>query len=107
MSLSVGVVGLGGRGQTQARAVDATGHAVAAGADVDSGARERFAEAFDAPTYGDHDALLAAGVDAVVVTTPNAYHAPASVAALEAGVPVLCEKPLADSLEAAERIREA
>src|SRR5688500_8335594 len=33
-------------------------------------------------------------IDIVDVCTPNAYHAPLSIAALEAGKHVICEKPL-------------
>ncbi|XZG70633.1 Gfo/Idh/MocA family protein [Chitinibacteraceae bacterium HSL-7] len=44
------------------------------------------------------DALFAAGIDAVYIATPHPSHAPLSMAALEAGLAVLCEKPAAVTL---------
>lgn len=50
---------------------------------------------------GLEDAIARAHPDFVVnVTTPES-HMPVTVAALEAGLPVLCEKPMADTMEAA------
>ncbi len=46
-------------------------------------------------------------VDVFYNLGPNHLHVEPSVAALEAGVPVLCEKPLAPTLEGAETMREA
>src|SRR5579871_1148270 len=46
-------------------------------------------------------------IDAVVIALPNALHEAASVAALNAGLHVLCEKPLALSEAACRRIDEA
>ena len=46
-------------------------------------------------------------VDAVVVASPAATHEPYVLACIEAGKPVLCEKPLATSAAAALRIVEA
>ncbi|MWV64822.1 gfo/Idh/MocA family oxidoreductase [Halorubrum sp. JWXQ-INN 858] len=46
-------------------------------------------------------------VDVFYNLGPNHVHAEPSIAALEAGVPVLCEKPLAPTLEEADAMREA
>ncbi|SER43895.1 Gfo/Idh/MocA family protein [Natrinema salaciae] len=104
----VGVVGLGGMGVQHARSVDSLGHRVVGGADVDPGKREAFSEAFGARTYETHEALYEGeALDAVLVATPNKFHEPTAVAALERGVDVLIEKPLAHTLESAERIARA
>ena len=46
-------------------------------------------------------------IELVDVATPNHLHADASIAMLEAGKHVLCEKPLAHTLEAARAMRDA
>ena len=59
--------------------------------------RGDYATRFDIPRqYVTVDAMLAdGGVDALVVATPNYLHAPQAIAALNAGVHVLVEKPMA------------
>jgi predicted dehydrogenase len=47
------------------------------------------------------EALAAVKADGVIDVTPPRFHREVSLTALEAGVPVLSEKPLADTLEAA------
>lgn len=52
--------------------------------------------------FGDWEKMLRdMSFDVVVVTTPNAYHAPQSIAALQAGAHVICEKPAAANHEEA------
>jgi predicted dehydrogenase len=65
-------------------------------------------------SHADWRALLAAEaargenrIDAVAIVTPNHLHAAPAIAALEAGFHVLCDKPLAGTLEDAEAIAAA
>ncbi len=51
--------------------------------------------------------LAAGGVDALVIGTPNFLHAPQAIAALQAGVHVLVEKPMAMSVAEAEKMLAA
>lgn len=62
-----------------------------------------------AKTYSDYRKLLAErkDVDAVVVITPSFLHAEVTVAAFEHGLPVLCEKPMATTIDDANRMIEA
>jgi predicted dehydrogenase len=53
------------------------------------------------------EAVGRAGVDLVDVSVPGALHAPVSIAAARAGKHVLCEKPLANSLEEARAMLAA
>src|SRR2546430_7815247 len=47
-------------------------------------------------TYTDWRAMISGGgLDVLVIATPNSLHHPQAMAALEAGLHVICEKPLA------------
>jgi predicted dehydrogenase len=75
---------------------------------VEESAR-RAGERFGVPNVlTDYRELLALpGLDAVSVCTPNVHHEPISLAALAAGIDVMCEKPLAMSYAGARRMAEA
>ncbi|GLS88165.1 oxidoreductase [Cypionkella aquatica] len=75
--------------------------------DVADDLRDRMA-ATHAPrrSYNDYSAMLAdPDLEAVVIATSDAFHVPAALMALQAGKHVLCEKPLAVSIEEAESLR--
>lgn len=66
------------------------------------------AEQYDAVPYVDYKQLLEKETpDLVSVCLPNYLHAPVSIDALNAGAHVLCEKPMAISLEEADQMIQA
>ncbi|MER7055576.1 Gfo/Idh/MocA family oxidoreductase [Streptomyces sp. NPDC000351] len=97
--MRIGILGLGRIGAFHAETLsglDAVDSLVVADpfADAARAAAERFgAEVVDSP-----EAVLAAGVDGVVVAAATDAHPPLILAAVEAGVPVFCEKPVARTM---------
>lgn len=53
---------------------------------------------------GSLDELLTLDLDGIVIATPSALHAEQSVAALEHGVPVFCQKPLGRDVQETQRV---
>ncbi len=104
-SLRIGLVGCGGIGGVHARSwAQVEGADVVAACDVDL---ER-ASATAPRAFSHWDEMLAeVDLDAVDICTPPHLHAPAALAAIKAGKPVLCEKPLARNPAEARRIFDA
>lgn len=66
------------------------------------------AEQYNAKAYTNYEEMFVSeNFDAVSVCLPNYLHAPVSIAALNAGAHVLCEKPMATSKEEAEAMIKA
>lgn len=66
---------------------------------------EAFAARYGGRAYSDREAFLASpDIDVIYVATPHSCHTSDTLACLEAGKPVLCEKPFALSLEDAEAV---
>ncbi len=58
--------------------------------------------------YNDWRAMLGSGeIDAVIIATPNETHYEISMAALDRGLPVLCEKPLGLNVAEAQKMADA
>lgn len=68
---------------------------------------EAFAKQYGGRAYPTIEALLASDVDAVSVCVANVYHASVTIQALKAGKHVLCEKPMATTLEDCEAMVQA
>lgn len=105
------VAGLGRAGLVHARNLvgGVPGARLAAVADPDPGARERAAAELGCERALDDPVTAAAeeDVDAVVVASPTFSHAEIVLSALRADRHVLCEKPLASSLDEAREIVQA
>ncbi len=71
---------------------------------VESRANE-MAEEYNCKAYTDYKAMLADDdLDAIIVAATNTTHAEMSIAAMQAGKDVMCEKPMATTLEDAQRM---
>ncbi|MFE7606473.1 Gfo/Idh/MocA family protein [Brachybacterium paraconglomeratum] len=105
----IGLIGYGDVSVVHIGAIEAIeGLELVGIADVDPAARERAAADTGLPTFASAEELIdALGPDAVHVTTPHDQHVGPSLAALERGVHVLQEKPLAHTLAEGERLVEA
>ena len=108
-TLKVGVIGLG-MGKNHLRSFADHPEAVpAAICDVDESRLAQYAEEYGVKeTYTDANEMFAkAGLDAVSIAVPNAYHAPLTIQAFEHGLHVLCEKPMAMTVAEAESMNAA
>ncbi|WP_342433084.1 Gfo/Idh/MocA family oxidoreductase [Neobacillus sp. FSL H8-0543] len=73
--------------------------------DINEDRVNEVAAKYQIAAYTNYEELLSSGVvDAVSVCTPNYLHAPISIAALNSGLHVLCEKPMATSKQEAEEM---
>lgn len=106
--IRVGIVGAGLRGQMFGHAIaEMPGVTLVGGCDPSPRARGSFAAAFGTPELADHHALLAAGIDAAIIATPDFAHRDPAVDLARAGVHLLVEKPLATTVEDAMAIADA
>jgi predicted dehydrogenase len=107
--LKVGIVGFGGAGMAQHLHFSSIpGSRVVSIFDPKPNGRAR-AKSY-APSVvlaQSFSELLTSGINVVAVCSPDRTHADYVVGALEAGKHVICEKPLADSLEGCRRILQA
>ncbi|MCU1418245.1 MAG: hypothetical protein JWP32_2419 [Schumannella sp.] len=103
--MRIGIAGCGIRGQLFARALSGEpGVEVVGMCDPSAGARERAAAVFDGPILSSHGELIARGLDALIVATPDFAHRAVAVDAAAAGLQLMIEKPIATSAEDAEAI---
>lgn len=104
--MRVGILGCGLIARNHVAALrDVAGVEVTAAADLDPDRARAFAADHAIPHwYDDADRMLATGLDAVTVCTPHAAHEAGVLAAARHRTHVLCEKPVAVSVEQARRM---
>ena len=111
MSVRVGVIGVGMIGQDHIRRITQvlTGGSVTAVNDVDAARAGQVAAGLPGAHIHDTAAALVAddNVDAILVASWGPAHEEQVLAAIAAGKPVFCEKPLAPSSAACQRIMDA
>jgi predicted dehydrogenase len=107
-AFNVGIIGLGSIAHAHVKACQAIPGVEVRAVATRSGDRA-FADRYRiSDVYADYRELLTAReIDAVIICTPNALHAPMAIAALEAGKHVLVEKPLAENGASAAAIARA
>ncbi len=109
-SISVGLIGAGMIGSLHAAnlAFRTPGAYLAAVMDLDQARAAEVAADCGARVISEAHALIAdPEVEAVLIASPDESHAELAIACIEAGKPVLCEKPLATSQADAERVLQA
>lgn len=103
--LRIAVAGAGLIGRRHVEAVARSKSAVAASIVDPSEPAQQFAQAGGYHWYRELAEMLAADrPDGLIIATPNQLHLPQGLEALQADVPVLIEKPMADTVDAAEAL---
>lgn len=101
--MNIGIAGAGFMGATHAEGWAATEATIRGFLADRSGAAQKLAERYGAQVYPSFAAMLA-DVDAVDLCTPTHTHAELALAAARAGKHVVCEKPLARTVEQAREV---
>ncbi len=106
--IRVGVIGVGSMGKNHVRIYsEMEGVELVGISDVNQALVEELAHAFNTTAYTDYKKLLAQSLDAVSIVVPTKMHKDVTLDALDAGVNVLVEKPIADTLENADLMIKA
>ncbi|MGN6574761.1 MAG: Gfo/Idh/MocA family protein [Nocardioides sp.] len=111
--LRYGIVGLGFIAQLHLDALERLNHhcvadlEIVAGAETDPSAIRRFPHQLARVSPDYRDVTRADDLDVVIVAVPNDQHSPVALDALRHGKLVVCEKPLAATMDAARSIQEA
>ncbi len=105
MTLKVGVIGVGEMGRHHARVYSEMGNVELIGVtDIDKNVSKEIAKKYNTEAFTDYKKFLSEDIDAVSIAVPTKLHKEIAIHAMNNGVNVLIEKPIADSLNAADEI---
>ena len=103
--MRIAIAGAGLIGRRHVELIDAAPDCVLAGIADPSPAAREFARTFNTSWHADHRALLAdEKPDGLIIASPNALHFQMALDCAQAGVPALIEKPVTDTVAAAQRL---
>ncbi len=106
--ITIGQLGCGNRGRAVMKGLVGNGAQMVAACDCYLERRQETARQYDCKPYADFRELLATdGIDAVLVSVPEHWHAVMSVEACRQGKDVYCEKPLAFTIQEANAVLKA
>ncbi|MEM6885110.1 MAG: Gfo/Idh/MocA family oxidoreductase [Verrucomicrobiota bacterium] len=108
--LNIGLIGTGGIARMHVEAFQKIRSVrIVAACDVDAGRVEAFCKKYNIPhAYTDTQTFLKhPGMVAISNITPDPFHAPISLQAIQQGLHVLCEKPLAENATDARKMTRA
>jgi len=105
VTLQIAVIGAGMIGKTHIEAIAASQDARLVGVADPNPAAAVLAAQYGAPYFADYETMLdQLKPDGAIVATPNALHVETGLACLARGIVPLIEKPIAETVEAAERL---
>ena len=108
MTLNVAIVGAGGIASTHFLGYQKAGAKLVGFVEVSPETRAKRQTEWDAPGFASFAELLkATNPEAISVCTPNAFHLPLTLEAIQHGIHVLCEKPLSLSLAECQQMIDA
>tara|TARA_B110001454_G_C12693277_1_gene423198 strand:+ start:75 stop:1073 length:999 start_codon:yes stop_codon:yes gene_type:complete len=105
--MKIGIIGAGRQAERIGDAIfENENGVIAVITDEDKQKSEKLAKKYGCESLQDYKQVINSGVDAVVICTPPKTHAEISILAMRNGIHVLCEKPMAYSLEEAKNMVE-
>lgn len=106
--LRAGVIGVGAMGKNHARLYyELPGVELIGVADTNETLAASIAQSYGCKPYADYHDLLDENLDALSIAVPTTLHKKATLDAIQRGISVLVEKPIADTIENADEIIEA